>query len=130
MSYEQQGGCLCGNVRYSVQGKPVLSVLCFCRDCLSLFGCDGYPGMMIENQDFSALQGKCSTYPRTAESGRTVTLNFCPDCGTTVWGQTELGMVSVVAGTLDNPDVFEPEKAVFTTQAPAWARIPEGLDRE
>ena len=124
------GGCCCGNIRYRASGEPVFSVICFCRDCLSAFGCDGYPGMMVRNENFQVLKGTPSTFSRSASSGRTVERNFCSDCGTNLWGQTELGMVSIVAGSLDDPSVFKPTKAVFTSQAPTWARIPTELELE
>lgn len=124
------GGCTCGKIRYQVNDEPVLSLLCFCSDCLSSFGCDGYPGMMVKNEHFAPVSGKPSTYSRNSAAGRTVVRHFCADCGTNVWGQTELGLVSIVAGTLDQPDYFTPTKAVFTSQAPSWARIPDHLEHE
>ena len=125
-----EGGCSCGAVRYRAVGQPVLSLLCFCRDCLSAFGCDGYPGMMVKNDNFEIIQGTPATFARSSASGRSVVRHFCSKCGCNVWGQTELGMVSIAAGTLDNPDLFNPTKAVFTSQAPAWARIPDHLECE
>lgn len=86
--------------------------------------------MMVQNDDFSIVSGSPTSYVRNSDSGRKVIRKFCAECGTNVWGQTELGLVSVVAGTLDNPELFAPTKAVFTDQAPSWARIPDHLERE
>ncbi len=84
----------------------------------------------MRNDDFVLEAGSSATFARTSASGRTVVRHFCGDCGTNVWGQTELGLVSMVAGSLEDPNQFEPTKAVFTSQAPSWARIPEHLERE
>ncbi len=124
------GGCLCGAVRYRVTGTPVLSLFCFCRDCLAAGGADGYPGMMVRTEAFEHTGGSTTTHRRSAASGRSVTRHFCPQCGSNLWGVTELGLVSVAAGTLDDPDVFVPTKAVFTEDAPGWARIPAHLERD
>jgi len=127
--FSTMGGCVCGKIRYEISAAPVLSVLCFCDDCLRSFGCDGYPGMMIKEDNFSST-GNTKSYSRSSNSKRTVIRNFCPHCGTNVWGQTELGLVSVGAGTLDNPGLFKPDRAVFTSSAPDWARIPTDIPNE
>ena len=54
--------------------------------------------------------------------------NFCGRCGTNLWGYTELGLVSVAAGSLDDPEVFRPTRAAFRDEAPGWARIPDNLE--
>lgn len=126
----QEGGCLCGQVRYRVLGAPVLSLHCYCRDCLSVAGTDGYAGMMVEQGEFEHVSGETAVHTRGSASGREVARHFCPSCGSNLWGVTELGLVSVAAGTLDDPSAFVPTKAVFTSQAPRWARFPEGVERE
>jgi hypothetical protein len=125
-----EGGCWCRRVRYRVSGPPVLSLLCFCRDCLATSGTDGYAGMMVREDDFEKLSGETATHTRTSASGRNVERHFCSACGSNLWGATQLGLVSVAAGSLDDPNAFEPTKAVFVSQAPAWARIPDGIERE
>lgn len=125
-----EGGCLCRDVRYRVTAPPVLSLLCYCRDCLATSGTDGYAGMMVEEAYFEQLCGETTSHSRGAKSGRTVIRHFCSTCGSNLWGQTELGLVSVAAGTLDDPDAFEPTKAVFVADAPSWASIPDGLERD
>jgi len=129
MSRALDGGCFCGAVRYRTTGSPVLSLLCFCTDCLAIAGTDGYAGMMVRAADFEHLSGETVVHAKVARSGRSVHRHFCPKCGSNLWGQTELGLISVAAGTLDDPNAFKPTKAVFVADAPDWARIPEGLDR-
>lgn len=124
------GRCSCGAITYAVSAAPQLSVLCFCRNCLRAFGADGYPGMMVKAAHFHVTKGCASRFTRGSESGRSVTRCFCGVCGTSLWGETELGLVSVLAGTLDDPSVFKPNRAVFTAGAPHWARIPADLPAE
>jgi hypothetical protein len=125
-----EGGCLCGKIRYRTIGEPVLSLHCYCRDCLRTAGTDGYAGMMVQEGEFECVSGSTATHVRSASSGREVERHFCPDCGSNLWGVTQLGLVSVAAGTLDDPDAFQPTRAVFASNAPSWARIPGGLERE
>ncbi len=129
MNDTMEGGCFCNAIRYRVTGEPALSLLCFCSDCLASYGCDGFPGLMVENNAFQQVAGSTTEFARSSASGRTVVKHFCSTCGTTIWGQTELGLVSISAGTLDDPNRFRPTKAVFTDQAPHWARIPDHLEK-
>lgn len=128
MASELCGGCFCGEVRYKITGEPVLQLLCFCKDCLSITGTDGYAGMMVQDTDFHLLQGIPSVHAKTSKEGRTVKRHFCGVCGSNLYGQTEFGLISVAAGTLDDPELFKPEKKVFVADAPHWARIPEELE--
>ncbi len=121
------GGCLCGAVRYRINGDPVLQLLCFCRDCLVRGGTDGYAGYMVNTTDFEQTSGETAHYTTVAESGRSVDRHFCAKCGSNLWGLTQLGLTSVAAGSLDDPTIFTPSQAAFTEQAPPWARIPETL---
>jgi hypothetical protein len=124
-SLELLGGCFCGSIRYRVIAEPALSLFCFCGDCRATAGTDGYAGLMVPEAGFAQISGTAATHTRGSKAGRSVVRHFCPECGTNLWGVTELGLVSVAAGTLDDPEAFEPTRAVFTSEAPSWARIPE-----
>lgn len=127
MSQNLEGGCSCGDVRYEILGEPVLQLFCFCSDCRSTTGSDAWPGYMVKETDFCVIKGSPSVYKRVSKEGRVVKQNFCGNCGSTLWGETEFGLVSVGAGSLDDPAVFSPTKKVFLSGAPHWARVPSDL---
>lgn len=58
-------------------------------------------------------------------SGRMAVRNFCGGCGSLLFGTPEsaAGMVTIYAGSLDDPGIFVPTDALFTPQRPAWARL-------
>ncbi len=128
MSKSLEGGCFCGQIRYRVTGEPVMQLLCFCDDCLSTAGTDGYAGYMVKSEEFELLQGDPRTFEKTSKEGRPVIKHFCGNCGSNLWGVTSFGLTSITAGTLDDPNNFHPAKKVFTKNAPHWARIPDYLD--
>ncbi|WP_419905025.1 GFA family protein [Kiloniella sp.] len=128
MSKNITGGCFCGEVRYEITGDPVLQLLCFCKDCLSITGTDGYAGYMVKNSDFQKTSGKPTVHKKISKEGRTVNRNFCGVCGSNLWGETEFGLISVTAGSLDDANLFQPTKKVFTQDTPHWARIPDDLE--
>lgn len=128
MTRSISGGCLCGAIRYEISGDPVFQLLCFCRDCLAISGTDGYAGYMVNDGDFRHISGTPTVHTRSSAAGRQVHRHFCGSCGSNLWGQTELGLISVAAGTLDDPSHFKPTKKVFVDDAPPWARIPDHLE--
>ncbi len=82
----------------------------------------------MKDSDFRVLEGTPTIHEKTSKEGRVVKQSFCGICGSNLWGQTEFGLVSVAAGTLDDPNAFKPTKSVFVADAPHWARIPEELE--
>ena len=128
MSNELQGGCFCGNVRYKICGEPVIQLFCYCNDCQSMTGSDGWAGYMVNESDFTVIAGQAKVHEKTSKEGRVVRQCFCDVCGSNLWGETEFGLVSVAAGSLDDPSVFKPTKKVFVADAPHWARIPAELE--
>ncbi len=122
------GGCFCGQIRYEIRAEPALQVLCFCTDCLKTTGTSGYGGYMVQESHFAVVRGEPRVHSRQSKEGRTVRRNFCPECGSNLFGVTDFGLVSVAAGTLDDPERFQPSKKVFVDDAPHWARVPDELE--
>lgn len=122
------GGCFCGKIRYEIRGAPVLQLICFCTDCLKTTGTSGYGGYMVNESDFAIVAGESRVHARESKEGRTVRRHFCPECGSNLIGVTDFGLVSVAAGTLDDPNHFQPDKKVFVHDAPHWGRVPDELE--
>ncbi|MDH3762403.1 MAG: GFA family protein [Gammaproteobacteria bacterium] len=120
------GGCYCGNIRYLVNGQPVIHLYCFCEDCHSISGSDGYhSGYMVKESDFQLVSGTPATHEELSEEGRTIKRHYCRKCGCEIWAQTDLGLISVSASTFDDPTACHSAKKVFVHDAPDWARIPD-----
>ena len=122
------GGCYCGQLRYEVQGKPLLKGQCHCRPCQHLSG--GAPNvfMMMAAADFVWTQGAPKTFSR-ADLPNPVAREFCSNCGTHVVNRPH-GLPSVVVkvGTLDNPSLFKvPRIAMFASEKQAFHHIPDGM---
>lgn len=128
MRKENEGGCFCGEIRYKITGEPVIQLFCFCKDCRAISGTDGYAGYMINDSDFMLTKGTPKTHKKISREHRTVIRHFCGNCGSNLWGKTEFGLISIAAGSLDDPNLFRPTKNVFVQDAPTWARVPEDLD--
>lgn len=115
------GGCLCGQLRYAIDGVPSFQYNCHCRDCQRMSGAAYLPIVALPANCVS-VAGEVSWYARRAGSGREAVEGFCPTCGSRVFGKGEgvAGLLLVCAGTLDEPALFEPAADIFTRAAPYW----------
>jgi hypothetical protein len=124
------GGCLCGRVRYSASANPILTRICWCRDCQYLAAGGGTVNVVFATEAV-AIAGPLRTYESLADSGNRMHRRFCEHCGTAVTSAAESRphLLIVRAGTLDDPEVANPSMAIWTDSAPSWACIAEDMPR-
>lgn len=122
------GGCLCGAVRYGSPGPALFSIVCHCRDCQRASGSGGVPVLGVPKPSFSCT-GPVKQSRVTGGSGMPAVRNFCPECGSLLFGTPESApeMVTIYAGSLDDPTAFTPTDTLFAAQRPAWARLAASL---
>jgi len=122
------GGCLCGAVRYEASGEPLYAGYCYCADCRKASGSGFIPFMGFSAQ-VMRFSGETRRFVSRAFRGGEAVRNFCPVCGSLVFG----GIVgqdeqhTVYAGTLNDPSHFKPTMAIFNRDRAAWVRPPGGL---
>ena len=123
------GGCLCGALRFEAEGAPLYAGYCFCNDCRKASG-SGYAPFLGLAASGVRLTGPVQQHVAVAAHGGPATRNFCPTCGSLVFGG-EIGVsdsYTFYAGSLDDPSLFHPTVAIFNARRPAWALLPEGLE--
>lgn len=126
------GHCLCGHVTYEAEADPAKTAVCHCTDCqthsASAFGVV----VRMAAEDFCLTSGNLKTWIKTAESGNTRALAFCPECGTRIYGGpadgSATGFFSLRTGTIDQRAQFVPQSQVWTRSRQPWtldlAKIP------
>lgn len=131
---KQEGGCLCGSLRYAVTAPPSRVTVCHCRFCQRATGSAYLVEPIFAKADLALLSGSPRVYDQRSEgSGKMVHVHFCADCGTKLWLSFERfpDVVGVYAGTFDDPCWFEirPETAkhIFLGVARHDSVIPAGL---
>ena len=124
MSAKYSGGCLCGAVRYQAEVEPKFSFNCHCRDCQKASGGAFAPIAFFAQSQFS-IQGEVKYYQSLGASGQNVRRGFCPNCGSNLFGLPEIAaeMISIRAGTLDDPELFQPKFEIFTSHANKWGHL-------
>ena len=123
-----KGGCLCGAIRYSISGEPVVQLYCYCRDCTKVSGTDGYAAYVVPRDSLTLDQGQPVGFSVTAKSGRTNTRHFCGSCGSRLWADLDTGLASVSGGSFDDPEHFSPTMVHCENDAPSWGRVPTALE--
>jgi hypothetical protein len=122
------GGCLCGAVRYEVEGPPLVVAHCHCKDCQRGSG-TGYSTGAMFPADRMRLTGPVSEFKLKSDNGNQVTRVFCPACGSPILGRNSamVGYLTIALGTLDDSSGFEPQVVVFARSRKPWDIMDESL---
>ncbi|TLU72521.1 GFA family protein [Lichenicoccus roseus] len=124
MKDKMTGGCFCGAVRYEVEGPPLTTRACWCRDCQYL-ACGNAAVNVICASAGLKVTGVTTEYVSVADSGNEMRRRFCPTCGTGLFSAATCRPEAVVvrAGTLDDPAPAHPASYIWTSSRPAWGLV-------
>jgi hypothetical protein len=124
-----RGGCLCGAVRYEYAGQPGPSSYCHCDDCKRATGGPYTVGVLSRADKLRLVRGQVKGYTTKGDSGKNITRQFCPECGSPLFTRAEKcpEFVFIKAGSLDEPALIKPGCQTWTERAVAWAAIDPSL---
>lgn len=112
------GGCQCGAVRYALGAVPSKIGLCHCRMCQKATGAPFGIFAVVGLDAFAWTRGQPA---RFASSSRAERL-FCAACGTPIaFAPTDLPVMEVMVGTLDDPRPFGPTYEVGCESKLVWS---------
>jgi hypothetical protein len=116
------GGCLCGAVRYRVEGEPAHVGRCHCTDCRKESGSafTVYGQWPVEAFE---LTGELASY-----EGR----GFCARCGGRVMNPPDPGdeLVEIRIGSLDDaPFELKPDAEIWIKRRESWLAPVEGASQ-
>ncbi len=126
---ERTGHCLCGAVSFKLTAEPLATRICWCRDCQHL-AANGTVNILVPTEALT-ISGTLAEYVKTADSGNQVTRQFCPSCGTHLFGKSSTRPQFRVlrVGNLDEPSSIQPSMNIWASSAPAWACLDSSLER-
>ena len=124
------GRCACGAVTLSIEGQPIATRQCWCRQCQQI-AAGGPTHNAIFPTEAVTVGGQLAQSAWRAASGNTLTHSFCPACGTQIYAQSSARphLRTVRFGALDEPHGLRPDMAIWTSEAPAWAQIDPAIER-
>ncbi len=131
--FKLTGGCLCGNVRYTITKPAIDTHHCHCSICRRITGALFLTLSIFPRDAFTYEKGKTplSTYSSSAKLHR----NFCKNCGAHVTLDLDAypDQIWVTTGTIDNgahpghpKEVYR--HAFFTSKVP-WLEIKDDLPK-
>jgi hypothetical protein len=123
------GGCACGVIRYECSGDPMFAANCYCRDCQRSSGTAMSSVLIVPQAAVKVLKGEARYHEVTADSGKKLSRGFCANCGSPVFSKIEAmpDVIGIKASSLDDPNLFRPGMSIYTSSAPTWAQMAEGV---
>lgn len=121
------GGCLCGAVKYDIDGSPFDADYCHCNICRKNVGAFAVCWMDFRVEQISWISGK----PKEFNSSETIRRGFCEQCGTSLsYRSTEYpGYCSLTIASLDNPNQVTPNYHIYTEDQVKWLKIEDNCQR-
>lgn len=118
---------MCGRVQYEIQGPPQVSYYCHCDKCRKQSGSAFATNLIVAKEHLVFVKGEDSISSWVSSPGKR--RYFCSGCGSPLYshGQSTARVVSVRAGTLNDPLPVLPSVHAFVAHKAAWWDIRDNL---
>ncbi len=122
-----QGGCLCGTIRYRVDGPVEESGYCHCRTCQKQSGAPVVAWFAVPRSQFAYVCGQPATYRASGKAAR----EFCSKCGTYMLFREDdpQATLGINTATLDEPALVPPTFHIWHESHISWFDTADGLPR-
>ena len=121
------GSCLCGGVRYEINGPLRGALNCYCRMCQKAHGAAFRSRAGVKATDFRWTRGESliSWYETSPGNHR----GFCSVCGTKLLSRFDFDttVYGLPLGALDDDPGVKPKRHVFVAYKAPWVEITDNL---
>lgn len=128
MSKKHSGSCLCGKVRYEIDGDFERFFLCHCHYCQKDTGSAHAANLFSTSATLKWLSGFEKVTVFNLPSTRH-TKAFCAVCGSPVPQQSTGNLLVVPAASLDSAITIPPDAHLYMASRAAWEHDLENLPR-
>lgn len=119
---EFTGSCLCGKVRYAIEGEAVAFYHCHCGRCRKTYGTGHASNIRIDTQHITWLSGADLVKRYKIPEAIRFRSDFCGECGSPMPRYfEETQFVVLPAGTLDSEPPIMPQARIFHADKTAWS---------
>jgi hypothetical protein len=122
-----KGSCLCGGIRYVIDGQLGDFGYCHCTSCRKASGSAHAANSPVDRADFQLLSG--AQMLREFESSPGKFRAFCGTCGSPIYAylETTRDVLRLRLGSLDTPFAKQPRAHTFVSDKASWEPINDGL---
>jgi hypothetical protein len=120
------GGCLCGTVRYRIDGEPAMVAICHCSTCQKNTGSAFSTNVAFPTDAVEVSGDSLVSYEERANAHSVPFYrSFCSHCGSPISGHGKAypGIVFIKAGTLDDPSWVRPTMHMWCTEKQPWVTL-------
>ena len=122
------GSCLCGGVRFEIEGELAPIQVCYCGQCRKAQGTPLVTNIPVDRGAVNFLSGEALLSRYESSPGKLRV--FCSRCGSPVFSErptTAPGVVRLRAGLLDGPLDIRPEVQIYAAHRSNWWPLREDL---
>lgn len=122
MSVGYKGSCLCGEVRFEVEGEFESFFMCHCQYCRKDTGSAHASNLFSTTASLIWITGENSVKNYSLPSTRHVK-SFCSNCGSAL-PNVQMGgaFLAVPAGSIDTEILNKPDAHIFISSKADWDR--------
>jgi len=122
MTTRHQGSCLCGAVRFEVEGSFERFFLCHCSFCRKDTGSAHAANLFSSRAKLTWLSGESQVTTYQLPSTRHAK-SFCATCGSAL-PRLHAGTTALIvpAGSLESPVTIRPDAHIFVASRADWDR--------
>ncbi len=120
----QQGGCLCGQVRWRATAAPANVRVCHCRLCQKATGGPFFARAIFLESVFE-WSGEVTRWPSSPRVERL----SCARCGTPLFAEPKdaPARIGVSLATFDDRNAVRPDAHIWVREKLAWLILDDGL---
>ena len=122
-----EGGCLCGHIRFRLEGEVTESGYCHCRTCQKQSGAPVVAWFAMAPSGFRYISGT----PKTFRASGHATREFCGDCGTYLLFREDNpgATLGLNTATLDEPNLVPPDVHIWHASRIPWFETADTFPR-
>ncbi|CTQ48666.1 GFA family protein [Jannaschia donghaensis] len=116
----QRGSCLCGAIRFTVDGPMRPVIACHCVQCRKVTG--NFVAATSAPRGAVAITGDVTWFASSDIARR----GFCGTCGSQMFWDGPGANLSIMAGALDGPTGLSLKGHIYCADKPDWYQIADG----